>query len=873
MTMMAATRTQQVGPRYKWLVLSNTTIGVVLASMNATSLIIALPVIFRGIRLNPLDPSNFPYLLWIIMGYMLVTAVLVVTVGRIGDIFGRVRMYNLGFALFTLGSVLLSLVWSHGSAGALELIFMRMFQAIGGTMLMANSAAIITDAFPSEELGLGLGINMVAAIFGSFFGILAGGLLSQAGWRWVFLVNVPVGLFGTVWAFLKLKEIGIHARAKIDWLGNVAFAGGLGMVLVGVTYGIKPYGHSLTGWADPFVLEMIFGGLALLIAFVVIELKVPEPMFRLSLFRIRAFTAGNIAQFLGAVGRGGMQFMLIIWFQGIWLPQHGYDFVRTPLWSGIYMLPFMAGFVLAGPISGKLSDRYGARPFATGGMVLSAGMYLAMMAFPPNFAYGPFAVVMLVSGIAMGLFAAPNTASIMNSVPARERGAASGMRVTFSNAGMPLSMGLFFTLMVFGLNAKVPAALTHGLAAHGVPAAAAAHLSHLPPLGYLFASFLGYNPLAKLLGPAVLSRLPAHQAALITGRSFFPQLIGAPFKHGLVLILAVAVVLSLIAAVASALRGTKFVHEEAGSTIGHGPRSAPAAAAAPVAGTAGDGASGGPAAVTVAGAGAGEPQAAAAQTAPLPAGRREAFAAHATGGPPGNRAGDGERTGAAADGAGQPGVTTGGQHQDQEGAAGPVVPAAPRTARLAAAGQGGPGPAAASGPSPPQGNGAALAGTVRGCGGDPLRQAVVTIMDGRGAQVARALTGDDGRFGIEGIGHGLCTALVSAPGHRPLATTVAPGGPGAASDFTLTGVGTLAGVVRQAAGGAPLAGASVTLTDASGQVVAQSVTGPDGGYRFPGLAEGAYTVVASGFHPVAIPLVLAAGEGRDLDLPLGQGRG
>ena len=505
---LSAPRPTGVGPHYKWVVLSNTTIGVILASMNATSLIIALPVIFRGIRLNPLDAANFPYLLWIMMGYMLVTAVLVVTVGRIGNMFGRVRMYNLGFAVFTLGAILLSVVWSHGSAGALELVLMRMFQAIGGALLMANSAAIITDAFPSEQLGFALGTNMVAAIFGSFFGILAEGSVSHVGWRWVFLVNVPVGIFGTVWAYLKLKEIGVHVRAEVDWLGNVAFAGGLGMVLVGVTYGIKPYGRSLTGWGNPFVLEMIFAGLALLVVFVVVELRVPEPMFRMSLFRNRAFAAGNIAQFLGAVGRGGMQFMLIIWFQGIWLPQHGYNLTDTPLWAGIYMLPWMGGFILSGPLAGKLSDRYGARPFTTARMVLSAGMYLAMMAFPPNFAYGPFALVMVISGIAMGLFASPNTASIMNSLPARERGAGSGMRVTFGNAGMPLSMGLFFTLMVFGLNAKVPAAMSQGLQAHGVSAATAAQLSHLPPLGYLFASFLGYNPLASLLGPHVLSTLP-----------------------------------------------------------------------------------------------------------------------------------------------------------------------------------------------------------------------------------------------------------------------------------------------------------------------------------------------------------------------------
>ena len=551
-----------VGPHYKWVVLSNTTVGVLLATLNGTSLMIALPVIFRGIHLDPLQPANFPYLLWIMMGYVLVSAAVVVTVGRIGDMFGRTKMYNLGFAWFTLGAVLLSAVWSTGSTGALELVILRMFQAIGGALLMANSAAIITDAFPAEQLGLALGMNMVAGILGSFLGILAGGLLSQLGWRWVFLANVPVGAFGTVWAYLKLKEIGVRIKAKVDWLGNIAFAGGLAMVLTGATYGIKPYGRSLTGWGDPFVLEMIFGGLALLVIFVVVEMKVAEPMFRLSLFRIRAFTAGNAASFLGAVGRGGLQFMLMIWFQGIWLPQHGYSFTRTPLWAGIYMLPFMLGFVFAGPLSGKLSDRYGARPFATSGMLVSAAMYLAMMAFPANFSYWPFAAVMFVSGVGGGLFASPNTASIMNSVPARHRGAASGMRVTFAQVGMPLSMGLFFTLLVFGLNAKVPSAMYQGLVAHGVPVASATQLSHLPPLGYVFAAFLGLNPLKSLLGPTVLGHLAPAQATALTSRAFFPQLIGPSFKHGLVIILAFAVAMSLVAAVASALRGVKFIHED-----------------------------------------------------------------------------------------------------------------------------------------------------------------------------------------------------------------------------------------------------------------------------------------------------------------------
>jgi MFS family permease len=565
MSVAAPARAPIVGPRYKWVVLSNTTVGVLLSSLNATSLIIALPVIFRGIHLNPLVPANSSYLLWVMMGYMLMSAAVVVTVGRIGDIYGRVRMYNLGFAWFTVGAILLSLVWSTGSSGALELVFLRMFQAIGGALLMANSAAIITDAFPSKQLGFALGINMVAAIVGSFLGIVVGGLLSQLGWRWVFLANVPIGAFGTIWAYLKLKEIGVRIPARIDWAGNLAFAAGLGMLLVGVTYGIEPYGHSLTGWGNPFVLWMLCGGAALLLAFLFIEARVTDPMFRLSLFRIRAFAAGNLAQFLGSIGRGGLMFMLMIWFQGIWLPQHGYSFSVTPLWAGIYLTPFTLGFVVAGPVCGRLSDRYGARWFATGGMLLSAATYGLMLTFPANFSYWPFAVVMFVSGVAGGLFAAPNTASIMNSVPARDRGAASGMRVTFNSTGMPLSMGLFFTLLVVGLNAKVPTAMFRGLVAQGIPAAKAAALSHLPPLGYIFAAFLGDNPLKSLLGPAVLSHMPAAQAAKLTSRSFFPHLIGPSFVDGLSLILIVAIVMSVIAAVAQAFSGGKYVHEDAES--------------------------------------------------------------------------------------------------------------------------------------------------------------------------------------------------------------------------------------------------------------------------------------------------------------------
>ena len=546
---------------YKWIALSNTTIGMLMATVNATSILIAMPVIFRGININPLDPANFSYLLWLLMGYMVVSAVLVVTAGRLGDMFGRTRVYNIGFAVFTIAAVGLSLVWSQGAAGAIELIILRMVQAIGGAMVMASGAAIITDAFPSDQRGLALGINMIAGMAGSFLGILVGGVLATINWRWIFLINVPIGLIGSVWGFWQLREIGVRHRARIDWIGNVTFAAGLAMVLIGVTSGLQPYGGSAMGWGNPSVIGLVAGGLLILAFFAFWETRTKDPLFHLELFRIRAFTLGNIAGLLGAVSRGGLQFMLIIWLQGIWLPLHGYDYTQTPLWAGIYMLPMTVGFLVAGPISGMLSDRYGARPFATGGMLVSALTFGLLMLLPADFWFPVFALLIFLNGVAMGLFASPNTAAIMNSVPARYRGVASGIRVTFMNVGMPLSIGLFFTLMIVGLNTTVPPALYSGLTGSGVPVAVAHRLAGLPPISYLFASFLGYNPLQTLLGP-VLGQLAPADAARLTGNTFFPSLISGPFQHGLVLVLSFSIVASLVAALASALRGGRYVHEE-----------------------------------------------------------------------------------------------------------------------------------------------------------------------------------------------------------------------------------------------------------------------------------------------------------------------
>jgi MFS family permease len=550
------------GGRYKWIALSNTTLGMLVATINSSIVIISLPAIFRGIHLDPLRPGNVSYLLWMLMGYLVVGAVLVVAFGRLGDIYGRVRMYNAGFLIFTLASIALAFTPDVGSAGALELIGLRIVQGVGGALLMANSMAILTDAFPVRERGMALGINQVAALAGSFLGLLIGGLLADTNWRAVFLVSVPFGIFGTVWGYLKLREAGQQGQGRIDWAGNLTFGIGLIAVLVAITYGIQPYGGHTMGWTSPLVLTLLLGGVALLGAFLVIEHRSDDPLFHLDLFRIRAFSAGNLAGLLASVSRGGLQFMLIIWLQGIWLPLHGYSFASTPLWAGIYMIPLTLGFLVAGPVSGWLSDHHGARPFATGGMLLTAASFAALTLLPIDFPYWVFAALLLANGIGSGLFAAPNTAGIMNAVPARQRGAASGMRATFQNAGFVLSIGLFFSLMIAGLVARLPATLYAGLTANGVPPASADRIAHLPPVGSLFAAFLGFNPIGTLLGPAGLERLSPAQAANLTGTSFFPRLIAEPFKHGLAIVFLAALAMSLVAAAASWLRGGRYVHEE-----------------------------------------------------------------------------------------------------------------------------------------------------------------------------------------------------------------------------------------------------------------------------------------------------------------------
>lgn len=561
--MSQSSKSLAVGPNYKWVALSNTTLGVLMATINSNIVLIALPAIFNGIGVNPLDPSETNYLLWMLLGYMVVMATLLVTFGRISDMFGRVKLYNLGFAIFTVGSILLFFTPGSGNTAAMEMIIFRIIQAIGGSFLFANSTAILTDAFPTRERGMAMGINQVAGIVGSVLGLILGGVLAAINWRLVFLVSVPFGIFGTIWAYMKLHEVAqINREQKIDWLGNITFFFGLIILLLGLTYGIEPYGNAATGWGNPFVIGAIILGVLLLVLFVIIELRVPDPMFRLTLFKLRAFSIGNICNFVSSLSRGGLQFMLIIWLQGIWLPLHGYSFADTPLWAGIYMLPMMVGMIIVGPISGILSDRIGAKSLATGGLIVQVITFLLLTFLPANFNYIVFALLLALMGLAQGLFSVPNTTSLMNSVPADQRGAAAGMNSTATNAASVISMTAFFSIVTLGLAASLPTTLSAGLIQAGLPANVANQIAHLPPIAALFGAFLGYNPMATLIPASVLHQLPAASQANILGQSFFPNLISAPFMVGLHAAFYISAGLCLIGMIASLMRRKQYIVDD-----------------------------------------------------------------------------------------------------------------------------------------------------------------------------------------------------------------------------------------------------------------------------------------------------------------------
>jgi MFS family permease len=563
---------------YKWTVLSNTTLGGLLASLDGTILLISLPVVFKGLGVNPFDAGTFPLLIWLLLGYGVVTATLLVTVGRLSDMWGRARMYNFGFAVFSTGSILLFVEPWEGPTGAWALVVFRLVQAVGAAFLFANSAALLTDAFPPKERGKAMGVNQISFIGGSMVGLIIGGVLASIPdlhlgpwvlptWRIIFLVSVPIGVFGTVWAYAKLRETSIRrANQRIDYAGNLAFGLGLTLLLVGTTYGLLPYGGSTTGWGSPWVVAALLLGAALLVAFVLLELRVPDPMFHLALFRVRAFAAGNLAALLGSLARGGLMLLLVIWFQGIWLPLHGVSFAETPLWAGILMSPMIAGFLVSGPLSGWLSDRHGPRLLSTIGMSIGAAAFFALAAVPVDFYYPEVGAILFASGCGMGMFAAPNAAAVMNSVPPENRGAASGMLATLQNAGQQMSLAIFFTVMILGLASHLGGTSSSLLAA-GVPGPDAALLGQTiaaNPTGALFGAFLGENPMGEILQRAPLlpgwTPLSASTSATLLAPHFFASLVEPGFGSSISMAFLVAGGLTAVAAVVSALRGKPYYY-------------------------------------------------------------------------------------------------------------------------------------------------------------------------------------------------------------------------------------------------------------------------------------------------------------------------
>jgi MFS family permease len=565
---------------YKWTVLSNTTMGALLASLDGTIVLISLPVIFRGLHVNPFLASSFPILIWLLLGYGVVTATLLVTVGRLSDMWGRARMYNLGFAIFSTGSIFLFVDPWSGATGAWALVGFRLIQAVGASFLFANSAALLTDAFPPQERGKALGINQIAFIGGSMVGLVIGGILASVPdlhflgivlptWRLIFLVSVPVGIVGTIWAYAKLKETSIRrANQKVDFLGNLTFAAGLTLLLVSVTYGLLPYGSSPTGWSSPWVLAGIVVGLALLVAFLLVETRVKDPMFRLHLFRVRSFLAGTTASLCGSIARGGMMLLLVVWFQGIWLPLHGYSFAETPLWAGIFMMPMIGGFLTAGPLSGWLSDRHGPRLLATTGLAIASVTFFLFVLLPLNFQYWQMGVLLYAQGCGMGMFAAPNAAAVMNSVPPENRGAASGMLATLQNTGQQVSLAIFFTIVILGLSAGLGSSAHTALTSAGVGSPDLQILSAYVsgnPTGALFGAFLGENPMQTLLVAAASApgwvALPSPVASALLAPHFFANAIAPAFHSALDEAFLFAGVITALGGLISASRGQRFIYD------------------------------------------------------------------------------------------------------------------------------------------------------------------------------------------------------------------------------------------------------------------------------------------------------------------------
>lgn len=520
-----------------------------MAFANANMILIALPAIFAGIKFNPFSPSGIIYMMWLLMIYSIVTSVIVLTFGKISDMFGRVKLYILGFVIFTIGSILLSIVNATGVTAALELIIFRAVQGIGGGFMMVNSAAILTDYFPRSELGKALGTNQIAGLIGGVVGLVLGGILAGINWRLIFIINIPIGIVGTIWSIISLKETGVRKKTSIDVAGNATFIAGLTILLISLTYGLLPYGDSQLGWSNPFVWAGIGVSFVLILAFIFIELKVQSPLLELRLFKHRDFATGNLSNMLASLARQGITFMLILWLQAIWLPLHGYSWSSVPFWAGVYMIPNLAGFAIFGPVSGYLSDRYGSKWFTVLGLSISTISFALLAILPYDFNYAEFVIIIFLMGAGMGLFTSPNTADIMAAVPPDKRGVASGIRATLMNVASTASLALYFTIVLTGMVVMYPVYATKELNALGLPSSVVNFIASLPATAALFAAFLGYDPFSL-----VANKLPPALFHEVDKPSVFVNAIAPSFTYGLKEAIYISIILLIVATVVSAIR-------------------------------------------------------------------------------------------------------------------------------------------------------------------------------------------------------------------------------------------------------------------------------------------------------------------------------
>jgi len=528
----------------KWIALSNTSIAIFIAFANYNMIIIALPQIFNSLRFNPTAPDALGYLIWLILGYMIVTSSLVVTFGRISDLKGRAKLYSLGFLIFAISSGILSTVNGYGDSAVLEMIILRLFQGVGGGLLMVNSAAILTDYFPKNELGKALGLNQVSGLVGGVAGLIIGGVLSVINWRYIFLLDFVVGIIGTLWSFKSLRDVQKPIKQPLDIIGNVLFALGITLLLISVTYGLLPYGNQQLGWGNPFVITGLTISFLAIGIFVFVERKVKNPMFDLSLFKVRDFSVANFTNFIASMARQGILLMMLVLLQGIWLPLHGVPYSQTPFWAGLYLIPNMLGFAALGPISGILSDRYGSKVLTSLGLFVSALGFFLLSLLPYDFQLWQFFAISFLMGAGMGLFSSPNMADIMASVPVQKRGAASGMRASLQNTASAISVVLYFSVVITGMAVTLNSSIESALSSYGI------HLNvNLPAAVAIFSALLGYDPLSSLT-----SSLPTSVASHIDTPAFFVTAIAPSFMSGFRLMLNISAALLVLSGILSLAR-------------------------------------------------------------------------------------------------------------------------------------------------------------------------------------------------------------------------------------------------------------------------------------------------------------------------------